>query len=115
MGIGSDIGAGPHLSMFDVMRSFYYQNLRAGKAVSFVKALYHASLAGAEILGVEKKLGNFSKNKEANFLVIKNPYRNLKNKNPEQILKKLIDKYKTQRAQYPLHVKNVFYRGKKVF
>ncbi|MCB9093824.1 MAG: amidohydrolase family protein [Halobacteriovoraceae bacterium] len=113
--LGSDIGAGPHLSMFDVMRSFYYQNLRAGKAVSFVKALYHASLAGAEILGVEKKLGNFSKNKEANFLVIKNPYRNLKNKNPEQILKKLIDKYKTQRAQYPLHVKNVFYRGKKVF
>ncbi|MBU6153919.1 MAG: amidohydrolase family protein [Bdellovibrionales bacterium] len=72
--LGSDIGGGPVLSMFDVMRSFVEQNARAGvKGASCIKALYRATLAGAEILGVSKQTGNFKKGKDATFLVVSLP------------------------------------------
>lgn len=69
--LGSDIGGGPVLSMFDVMQSFVVQNERAGvKGASCIKALYRATLAGAEILGVSKHTGNFKKGKDATFLAV---------------------------------------------
>jgi guanine deaminase len=72
--LGSDIGGGPVLSMFDVMQSFVEQNKRAGvKGASCIKALYRATLAGAEILGVSKSTGNFKKGKDATFLVVPMP------------------------------------------
>jgi guanine deaminase len=72
--LGSDIGGGPVLSMFDVMQSFVEQNKRAGvKGASCIKALYRATLAGAEILGVSKYTGNFKKGKDATFLVVPMP------------------------------------------
>jgi guanine deaminase len=72
--LGSDIGGGPVLSMFDVMQSFVEQNKRAErKGVSCIKALYRATLAGAEILGVSKRTGNFRKGKDATFVVVPMP------------------------------------------
>ncbi len=72
--LGSDIGGGPVLSMFDVMQSFVEQNERAGvKGASCIKALYRATLAGAEILGVSRHTGNFKKGKDATFLVVPLP------------------------------------------
>lgn len=69
--LGSDIGGGPHLSMLDVMRSFVDQNARAGvKGATYVKALYRATLAGAEILGLGKEAGNLKPGKRANFIVV---------------------------------------------
>ncbi len=74
--LGSDIGGGPVLSMFDVMQSFVKQNQRAGKTgASCIKALYRATLAGAEILGVSKRTGNFKQGKDATFVVVPVPHR----------------------------------------
>ncbi len=63
--LGSDIGAGPSLSPFAVMRDMYYLN-----TVTPVRAFYHATLAGAYALGLADKIGNFAVGKEADFVVL---------------------------------------------
>ncbi|MFQ6090448.1 MAG: guanine deaminase [Candidatus Bipolaricaulia bacterium] len=65
IGLGSDIGAGPSLSMFDLMRDMYYLN-----RVSPLRAFYHATLGGARVLGLEKEIGSFAPGKEADFIVV---------------------------------------------
>ena len=83
--LGSDIGGGPYLSMFDVIRSFIEQNHAQGiKEATYVKAIYRATLAGAEILGIGNKTGNLDIGKEANFVVI--PLKNGLRKNAEETL-----------------------------
>jgi guanine deaminase len=85
--LASDIGGGPFLSMFDVMNSFVLQNRNKKRKATYVKALYRSTLAGAEILNLDKKCGNFDKGKEANFIIVEKPQG--KFKNVEQLLKKL--------------------------
>jgi len=65
VGLGSDIGAGPSLSMFDLMRDMYYLN-----RVSPLRAFYHATLGGAHVLGLEGEIGSFAPGKEADFIVV---------------------------------------------
>jgi guanine deaminase len=111
--LGSDIGGGPFLSMFDVMRSFVDQNKRKGaEGATFVKALYRSTLAGAEILEIGKKAGNLNKGKEASFIVV--PM--MKSKLPsdaEVLLKDLIEPHKKQRNKYSEFVKEVYLNGQK--
>lgn len=71
--LGSDIGAGPYLSMFDVMKSFVKQHQNAGNNVSFVESLYLSTLAGAKILKIDNKSGSLDKKKNANFFLTKLP------------------------------------------
>ncbi len=88
--LGSDIGGGPFLSMFDVMESFVRQNKKAGvKGATRVKALYRATLAGASILGLERITGSFKVGKEANFMVVQVSSRVLSGGNAEQVLERL--------------------------
>jgi guanine deaminase len=110
--LGSDIGGGPFLSMFDVMRSFVEQNkLKGVKGASFVKSLYRSTLAGAEILGVSKVSGNLNKGKEASFIVI--PFHlDQPPKDPESLLKSIIGPLKNKREQYGDCVKSVYLNGK---
>lgn len=69
--LGSDIGAGPYLSMFDVMDSFVKQHkLRGTPGIDAIMALYRSTLASAQILGVGKTHGNFKAGKAADFLVL---------------------------------------------
>ena len=63
--LGSDVGAGPTLSMFAVMRDMYYLN-----AVTPLRAFYHATLAGAYALSMADRIGNFAVGKEADFVVL---------------------------------------------
>lgn len=110
--LGSDIGGGPILSMFDVMRSFVDQNEKAGiKEATYIKALYRSTLAGAEILE-QKKAGNLDKNKEANFMVV--PVKHLPT-SAEQLLASIIAPYENQREQYDDLPQAVYYQGKKLF
>ncbi len=108
--MGSDIGGGPFLSMFDVMRSFVEQHQKEGKKeATFVKALYRSTLAGAEILGLGKKWGNFKKGKHSQFIVVDAPD---SFKNAEEALAHLILPLKDKREDYDHLVKEVRLMGK---
>lgn len=113
--LGSDIGGGPYLSMFDVMRSFVVQNQKKKiKEATYVKALYRATLMGATILGVEKLTGNFKKNKQANFIFV--DLKNIKaNDSAEVVLKKIITSTKNDRRQYDQLVREAIYLGKTIY
>lgn len=110
--LGSDIGGGPFLSMFDVMRSFVDQNKeKKVSGATFVKALYRATLAGAEILGLGKMSGNLNKGKEATFIVVPMHTKELPKK-AEELLANLIEPHKKQRSKYSEMVKVVYLNGK---
>jgi guanine deaminase len=112
--LGSDIGGGPFLSMFDVMRSFVDQHKKIGhKDATFIKALYRSTLAGAEILGCEKKAGNLNKGKEANFIIVPMNHK-LSPINAEEALQGLIEPHKRQRAKYSELVDKVYFNGQEV-
>lgn len=106
--LGSDIGGGPFLSMFDVMRSFVAQN--KSKEATFVKALYRSTLAGAEIMGVAKNQGNLNKGKAANFIVVPLPKAE-HFKNAETLLSDLITPYQKKRQKYESLVSSVYLNG----
>lgn len=113
--LGSDIGGGPFLSMFDVMRSFVDQNKKkAAREATYTKALYRSTLAGAKILECDKKSGNLKKNKDANFIVV--PLKSKKElRNPEEVLTQIIGPLKKQRAGYDSLVTQTCFKGKMIF
>lgn len=111
--LASDIGGGPFVSMFDVMRSFVEQNKKAKvKGATFVKALNRSTNSGAQILKLSKNKGNFHKGKTANFIVVKMP--NTKSKSAEQILSNLIMPHAKKRENYQKLVSSVYYNGEKL-
>ncbi|MBI2343168.1 MAG: guanine deaminase [Deltaproteobacteria bacterium] len=67
-GLGTDVGAGPSLSMFAVMRHADY--LQPTRRISPRHALYQATLGGARALRMEREIGNFAVGKWADFVVI---------------------------------------------
>jgi guanine deaminase len=113
--LGSDIGGGPYLSMFDVMRSFVEQNHKKKiKEATYVKALYRATLMGATLLGVDKETGNFKKNKQANFIFV--DLKNVKeNDQAEVVLKKIITSVKNDRKKFDHLVRETIYLGKTIY
>lgn len=112
--LGSDIGGGPFLSMFDVMRSFVEQNAQAKiKGATYIKALYRSTLVGAEILGLAKKAGNLNKGKNANFFVV--PFKGSAPKNAEEVLDQLVHPHKLRRQNYDGLPNLVIYQGKLLF
>ncbi len=109
--LGSDIGGGPYLSMFDVMRSFVDQNKKNKKA-TYVKALYRSTLAGAEVLEKGKLSGNLNVKKQANFILCPKPKGKLLD--AESVLKALIHPYRKTRHEYDYLPTNVFYQGEQL-
>ncbi|WP_048148764.1 guanine deaminase [Palaeococcus ferrophilus] len=63
--LGSDVGAGPFLSMLEVLRDAYYAN-----AMSPAKAFHLLTMGGARALGMEDRIGSLEVGKEADFVVI---------------------------------------------
>ncbi len=108
-GLGSDIGAGPFISMLDVMESFVKQNTDK-KDATYTKALYRATLKNAEILGVDKKIGSFSKGKLGNLVILKANDDYSKERTAEGLLKKFFSSV-TSREDFRNLVDQVFYKG----
>jgi guanine deaminase len=109
--LGSDIGGGPFLSMFDVMRSFVDQNrARNITEATYVKALYRSTLAGAEIMEVAKKTGNLSPGKEANFIVV--PLKGGARTNAESTLESVVKTHSDARSKYEDLVNSVAWQGR---
>ncbi|MEX0798034.1 MAG: amidohydrolase family protein [Bacteriovoracaceae bacterium] len=111
--LASDIGGGPVLSMFDVMRSFVDQNAEAGIKVSYAQALYRSTVAGAEAMGVEKIAGNFTKGKEANFLVLA-PVKGEVD-TAEEVLERIVSRGRRNRSAYDDLPRKVFFKGEALY
>lgn len=71
--LASDIAAGPQLSMWHVMKTFLRVHAAAGLRFTPSEALYRATLAGAEALGLADGCGNLDVGREANFILVGAP------------------------------------------
>ncbi len=67
-GLGSDVAAGPQMSMMGVMKDAHY--IQSTHWISPTELLYRATLAGAEALQLADRLGSLEVGKEADFIVI---------------------------------------------
>lgn len=100
--LATDIGAGPKLSMIDVMKA--YLKVHKSKSVTAIDALYRATLAGTEIMEISKNHGNLNKEKCAEFVTI--PKKDLKlssvkNISADKIIRTLIN---LQNLKIKMHV-----------
>lgn len=111
--LASDIGAGPYLSMLDVMQSFVRQHANVGRvAATPVKALYHATRAGAQVLGLEQVMGSLDPGKEANFLVLPHPMPGGNHQDANTVLGNLLA---CERSRFESVVEQTWFRGKKIW
>lgn len=67
-GLGSDVAAGPEMSMFKVMKDAAYVQSELWLAPR--ELLYLATLAGAKAVNLDDKLGSLRAGKEADFIVV---------------------------------------------
>jgi guanine deaminase len=67
--LGSDIAGGPSLSMFRQLGEALNSANVTASCLSPEGALYLATLAGAEVLGLDRYIGNFAPDKDADFIV----------------------------------------------
>lgn len=79
--LGSDVGGGPTLSPFEIMRSAIYVHTArrflpdfGGGDISPTTALYMATLGGAKALRLDDTIGSLDRGKEADFIIV-NPQR----------------------------------------
>lgn len=113
--LASDIGGGPFLSMFDVMRSFVKQNLKKSiSEATYTKALYRSTQAGAQVLGLGKTHGNFLKGKQANMIFLESPIKR-KGETAETLLKKIVEQKLNKRDEYSDLVLRTIYQGHEVY
>ncbi|TVR91087.1 MAG: guanine deaminase [Spirochaetaceae bacterium] len=74
-GLGCDVGAGSGFSLFnESLRAYETQMLREdGYRLSPRHLLYLSGAAGARVMGLEKQIGDFTPEKEADFVLIRPP------------------------------------------
>ncbi len=72
VGLGSDVGAGPELSLFKVMKDAQYMQSTElkGRIINCHNLIYHGTLGGAKALMLDDLIGNFLPGKEADFIVL---------------------------------------------
>jgi guanine deaminase len=68
--LGTDIGGGTTFSILHVMHEAYKVSQLLGKNLSPLRAFYLATLAGAQALDLDDRIGNFLPGKEADFVVL---------------------------------------------
>ncbi|MFC1599898.1 guanine deaminase [Patescibacteria group bacterium] len=119
MGLGTDVAGGYSLSMINEMKEaiesskFANLYLKSGEPLTLSEAFYLATLGGAKVLSMDKKIGSLDKGKKADFLIIDHKKADpmaatSKYMKPDQILSKLI--YRGDASM----VKHVFIEGEKI-
>jgi guanine deaminase len=67
-GLGSDVAAGPEMSLLRVMKDAAY--MQRNLWISACELLYRATLGAAEALNLQDKIGSLTPGKEADFVVV---------------------------------------------
>ncbi len=96
--LATDIGAGPYLSMLDVMRSFLMQHRQAGRDVSASMALYRATEAAFSLMGYDQ-VGQFTPGHEGSFLALSSKD---KGNDPEEWLEGILSQRRETLDQMPM-------------
>lgn len=120
VGLGTDVGAGPSLSLWaEMAMACQTSKLREAlldepAAVDPVLAFYIATLGGARALGMEGQIGSLEEGKDADFIVVDpkrvDPLQGERNlEAPERVLSRLI--YRDS----PGMVRAAYVRGKQCF
>ena len=68
--IATDVGGGTSFSMLRTLSEAYKVAQMRGHFLSPLRAFYAATLGGAQALGLENDIGNFTIGKEADFIVL---------------------------------------------
>jgi guanine deaminase len=116
IGLGTDVAGGYSLSMFNEMKEAIESSktaniyLKTGEPMSVAEAFYLATLGGAKVLSMDKKIGSLEPGKKADFIIIdhKKADPNGEYMEPKQILSKLI--YRCDASM----IKNVYVEGEKL-
>ena len=112
--LASDIGAGPYLSMIDVMNSFVSQHQEFGrKQVNWTMALYRSTLAGEKICGEHKNRGSFEVGKQANFVVVRSEKID-SSWDVERVLKNCLYISSKNRSEVSEKLEAVYWQGNKL-
>ncbi|MEM7790046.1 MAG: amidohydrolase family protein [Verrucomicrobiota bacterium] len=114
-GLASDIGGGPHLSMFDVMASFVLQNHAAGVSeATRVKALYRSTAINAELMGAGEVKGKLSAGYDFDAIRLPVDQDTLETGDAEEILKHVLEGC-FDRAEYDSLVIETIVEGRSRF
>jgi len=116
VGLGTDVGAGPSLSLWHEMAMACYVSklriaeLRTAEApLTPIQAFWLATLGGAKALGLENQIGSLEAGKDGDFIVVEpratDPAESRDPEPPEQLISRLI-----YRAD-PWMVRATFVRG----
>jgi guanine deaminase len=70
VGLGTDVGAGASFSLLHMMGEAYKVGQMRGETLDPLHAFYLATLAGAQALKLDDRIGNLAPGKEADFLVL---------------------------------------------
>jgi guanine deaminase len=70
LAFGTDIGAGTSLSLLRTLHEGYKVAQVRGQHLSPWQGFYRATLGGAQALGMDDRIGNFTAGKEADFIVL---------------------------------------------
>jgi guanine deaminase len=120
IGLGSDTGGGPCLSMFKEMsnacnmsKANYMVSRLNLKPIDSTFAFYLATMGGAKVLGLSHNVGNFSIGKQADFVVLDaakvDPLRDNRERSTREILSQI-----TYREN-ELTIFATFVRGVKIY
>jgi len=105
--LATDIGAGPYLSMLDVMKSFLEQNRSKGTDPGVQRALFRSTVVGNAILGFSRK-GRMKPGNQADFI----GFSSQGSGDAVQFLEELLERERTEFNELPV---TVFSKGNLIY
>jgi guanine deaminase len=89
--LATDIGGGPFLSMFDVIRSFVAQNHAAGRfGATYSKALHRSTYKGAQLMDLGDERGKLAQGFYFDAIVVAMPEGDFRSRDAESVIEAVV-------------------------